>query len=166
MGRPRRSAGYPPRVPTLTATLRPMEADDLDAVLDLWGQAARAGGGGLDVAARDSVAAHLRHSLRHPRMVLTVCVEDGRLLGYATAHSDVHPTMNGAWGILDELYVHPSARRRGVGAALVAAARERLLRKGVADLRAEIHPADADALAFFAAVGFGRGAVVVHGSSD
>jgi GNAT superfamily N-acetyltransferase len=150
------------RVPTLAATVRPMQAGDLDAVLALWGQAAQARGGELAPAQRDSVAAHLRHSLGHPRMVLGVCLEGGRLLGYVTAHTDVHPTMNGAWGILDELFVHPSARRQGAGTALVEAARERLTRKGVADLRAEVHPADADALAFFAAVGFGRGAVVLQ----
>ena len=142
-----------------------MDAGDLDAVLDLWRQGAHAAGTALDGAARDSVAAHLRHSLRHPRMVLGVCVEDHRLLAYATAHTDVHPTMDGAWGILDELWVHPSARRRGAGTALVAFARERLGRKGVSDLRVEVHPADTDALAFFAAVGFGRGAVVLHGAA-
>jgi L-amino acid N-acyltransferase YncA len=115
---------------------------------------------GLDSSGRARLGAHLRASLRHPRMVVLCAVVDDRLTGYATAHVDVHPTMDGALGIVDELFVHPAARRRGTGRALLAEVVARLQTKGVHGIRAEVHPADEVAAAFAFVQGFERGAQV------
>lgn len=145
-----------------TLTVRPAEPDDVDAILSVWELAAVAAGDGLDHDRRARLGAHLRASLRHPRMVVLSAVEDGRLLGYATAHVDVHPTMDGALGVVDELFVHPAARRRGVGAGLLDDVLARLRAKGVHGVRVEVHPADEDAAAFAFSQGFGRGAQLWH----
>ena len=149
-----------------TLTIRPAEADDVDAILSIWELAAVAGGAVLDHDGRARLGAHLRASLRHPRMVVLSAVEDGRLLGYTTAHVDVHPTMDGALGVIDELFVHPAVRRRGAGRALLAEVRERLTGKGVHGVRTELHPADEDAAAFAFAMGFTRGAQLWHHGAD
>lgn len=149
-----------------TLTVRPAVADDIDAILSVWELAAIAGGTALDHDRRARLGAHLRASLRHPRMAVLVAVEHERLLGYATAHVDVHPTMDGAFGVLDELFVHPAARRRGVGRGLLAGILARLEAKGVHGIRAEVHPADDGAEAFAYSQGFTRGAQLWHHGID
>jgi predicted N-acetyltransferase YhbS len=145
-----------------TLSIRSAEADDVEAILSVWELSAVQAGALLDHDGRARIGAHLRASLRHPRMVVIVAGDGGRLLGYATAHVDVHPTMDGALGVLDELFVHPGARRLGVGRALLAEVRGRLVAKGVHGVRAELHPADEDAAAFAFAQGLQRGAQVWH----
>ncbi|MCW3040877.1 MAG: hypothetical protein JWM31_2782 [Solirubrobacterales bacterium] len=145
-----------------TLSTRPAEPGDVDAILSVWELAAVAAGAPLDHDRRARLSAHLRASLRHPRLVVETAVEDGRLLGYCTAHADVHPTMDGALGVIDELFVHPAARRRGAGRALLDEVRARLRAKGVQGIRAEVHPAGEDAAAFLFSQGFGRGAQLWH----
>ncbi len=147
---------------TASLTTRPATSDDVDAILSIWELAAMAAHDGLDSPRRARLGAHLRSSLRHPRTVVLCAVEGDRLLGYLTAHVDVHPTMDGAVGVVDELFVHPAARRRGAGRALLADAAARLDAKGVQGVRTELHPADDDARAFAVAVGFAPGAQLWH----
>lgn len=147
---------------TQTLAIRTVAPEDVDAILSVWELAAVAAGSALDHDGRAKLGAHLRASLRHPRMVVLCAVEDGRLLGYLTAHVDVHPTMDGALGVVDELFVHPAARRRGVGRALLADVVARLGAKGVRGVRTDVHPADDTAAAFAFSLGFERGAHVWH----
>jgi L-amino acid N-acyltransferase YncA len=149
--------------PPATLAIRPATADDVEPILSVWELAAMAAGAGLDHDGRARIGAHLRASLRHPRMVVLAAVDaHDRLLGYATAHVDVHPTMDGALGVVDELFVHPAARRAGVGRGLLAEVVTRLRAKGVHGIRLELHPADEDAAAFAFAQGFGRGGQLWH----
>lgn len=150
----------------VTLSIRPASPEDVDAILSVWELSAVEAGAVLDHDGRARIGAHLRASLRHPRMVVLAAVAEDRLLGYATAHVDVHPTMDGALGVIDELFVHPGSRRRGVGRALLAQVRERLGAKGVQGVRAEVHPADEDAAAFAFAHGLSRGAHVWHVAVD
>lgn len=145
---------------TSPTEVRPVEPDDLEAVLALWVSAAPPDER-RDAEAQARTGAHLRASLRHPRCVVLAAVAEGRLLGVLTAHVDVHPTLDGALGVLDEVRVHPAARRRGVGTSLVAEAAVRLGRKGVRGLRGELPPGEAAARAFASSVGFAPGAQLV-----
>lgn len=146
----------------VTLTIRPAGADDVDGILSLWELSAVAHGEGLDRDGRARLADHLRASLRHPRVLVLVAADEQRPLAFATAHVDVHPTMDGALGVIDEVFVHPAARGRGAGLALVTDAVARLKAKGVHGVRGELHPADGDAGGFAAACGFLRGAHVWH----
>jgi L-amino acid N-acyltransferase YncA len=145
-----------------TLSIRSAEADDVDAILSVWELAAVATGTVLNHDGRARLGAHLRASLGHPRMVVLSAVAADRLVGYATAHVDVHPTLDGALGVVDELFVHPAARRCGVGRELLSAVLERLQAKGVRGVRGEVHPADEEAAAFAFSQGFGRGAQLWH----
>ncbi|MCW3017025.1 MAG: mshD [Solirubrobacterales bacterium] len=147
---------------TATLIIRPATPDDVDAILSVWELAAMASGTALDSDGRAKLGAHLRASLRHPRMLVLCAVEGDRLAGYATAHVDVHPTMDGALGVIDELFVHPAARRRGTGRALLTDVAGRLGAKGVHGIRTEVHPADDVAGAFAFSTGFERGAQLWH----
>lgn len=148
-----------------TVTIRPADPPDVDALLALWEVMAVKASAPLDHDARTRLGAHLRASLRHPRVIVLCAVGGEHLVGFCTAHVDVHPTMDGALGVVDELFVHPVARRGGVGRVLLAEALGRLDAKGVRGVRMEVHPADDDAAAFAFTQGFTRGAHVWNRSA-
>jgi predicted N-acetyltransferase YhbS len=143
---------------TATVTTRAATPDDVDAILSIWELAAVEAHDALTSPRRATLGAHLRASLRHPRTVVLCALADGRVTGYLTAHVDVHPTMDGAVGVVDELFVHPAARRQGAARALLADGVARLRAKGVQGVRAELHPADDAAASFARTAGFVRGA--------
>jgi ribosomal protein S18 acetylase RimI-like enzyme len=69
------------------------------------------------------------------------------------------PTISGPndWAEITELYVQPTARRKGVGTALakvaIASARER----GCVNIHLLVNPANEPAIAFYETLGFHRG---------
>ena len=83
--------------------------------------------------------------------------EDGeRIIGYLLCALTTHPTMTGVVAEIDEVCVAAEFRRRGIGARLVAAARERLLAAvdNLNAIRIGIDREDEDAKAFWAALGY------------
>ncbi|MFJ4367054.1 GNAT family N-acetyltransferase [Streptomyces chartreusis] len=97
--------------------IRAATADDLDAVLAFWKTAAE----GTSISDdRDGVE---RLVARDPE-ALILAELDGELVGTVIAGFD-------GWRChLYRLAVHPEARRRGIGAALLEAAEERFVRLG------------------------------------
>ncbi|MFB7173742.1 GNAT family N-acetyltransferase [Streptomyces sp. NPDC056254] len=120
----------------------PAAADDLTAVLDFWKTAAE----GTSIS-DDLAGIGLLHE-RDPQALL-LARRDGELVGTVIAGFD-------GWRChLYRLAVHPGHRRRGIGAALLAAAEERFAALGgrradamVLDGNVRAHPA-------WAAAGYG-----------
>lgn len=100
--------------------VRPMRAADYDEVLALW---LRCEGIGLsDSDSREAIAAYL---VRNPGMSAIAREPGGRLVGAVLCGDD------GRRGYLHHLAVSPDARGRGVGAALLRFAFERLAARGI-----------------------------------
>jgi GNAT superfamily N-acetyltransferase len=106
--------------PTPTATIRRAHANDLDAVLPLFG-------GYLEFyqRARDPVQERefLLRRLERQECVVFVAVSAGRMVGFTLLYPLFSSlSLRRTW-LLNDLYVLPEFRRRGVAAQLLAAAR-------------------------------------------
>jgi ribosomal protein S18 acetylase RimI-like enzyme len=127
-------------------TVRSARAEDLDAVLELWGGARSPHAVTEDTPER--VAALLA------RDALLVAEVDGEIVGAVIAAFD------GWRGNFYRLAVAPSCRRRGIGRRLVAAGEERLRALGAPRVTALVAFEDADARGFWAAVGYAADAEI------
>ncbi len=99
------------------ATIRPAAITDADAVWPLTKAFATS-----FVPCRSAFDAGLATVLTSPRSLLLIAELEGRVVGYLLGH--VHPTLfaNAEVAWIEELMVDASARRHGIGAALMAAA--------------------------------------------
>jgi ribosomal protein S18 acetylase RimI-like enzyme len=126
-----------------------MASDDIDVVVELWDQHSReARHHTLTQAERAGIGSHLRHSLEHPRVVTLVGCDGAALVAFLTAHVHVHPTMDRATGEIDELYVQPSRRVRGLGRALIEEACADLRRRGVGAIHGVVDAANSGGKSF------------------
>jgi len=122
--------------------LRPWQAGDAEAVIDLWIASKRDAYPYLPLEQgrpRQDDAAFFRNRVQG-RCRIWLAEEDGRLLGFAA--------LEGSY--VDRLYVHPSAQRRGVGEALLGKAREASPR----GLELHTHQQNVAACAFYEKHGF------------
>jgi GNAT superfamily N-acetyltransferase len=83
--------------------------------------------------------------------VLAARAED-QLLGVALLVYRLNVSAGGLFASVEELYVRPEARRRGVGHALLQAADERCEKRGVSYVEAQVE--EKEAVLFYAAVGY------------
>jgi diamine N-acetyltransferase len=81
-----------------------------------------------------------------------------RLVGVATALMRTSPDfavfINQRWGVLDNIAVSKSWRRRGVGAALIADAERRLRALGAVWIELGVYEFNDDARSFYRALGY------------
>ena len=83
--------------------------------------------------------------------VLAARAED-QLLGVALLAYRLNVSAGGLFASVEELYVRPEARRRGVGRALLQAADERCEERGISYVEAQVEEKEAEL--FYAAVGY------------
>jgi GNAT superfamily N-acetyltransferase len=83
--------------------------------------------------------------------VLAVRTED-QLLGVALLAYRLNVSTGGLFASVEDLYVRPEARRRGVGRALLQAADERCEERGISYVEAQVE--EKEAVLFYAAVGY------------
>lgn len=91
--------------------------------------------------------------------VLAACDERGRLVGTSMVGHDGHR------GWVYYLAVHPEQQHRGVGRALMRASEDWLRERGVPKLNLMVRNGNEDVLAFYQALGYQDGDVVVLGRS-
>lgn len=77
----------------------------------------------------------------------------GKPVGHAVLCARHSMEFGGLDGSIDDLYVRPSARRRGIGRALLARLVAHARAQGVLALHVEVAPANAAAQALYAALG-------------
>jgi putative acetyltransferase len=95
--------------------VRPMRAEDLPALLDLWVESWQAAYPSIDFHARRGWAENRFAELQRDGARILVGEADGRLAGLVTVAPDT--------GYIDQIVVATAAQRRGVAARLIAAAR-------------------------------------------
>ena len=83
--------------------------------------------------------------------VLAARAED-QLLGVALLAYRLNVSAGGLFASVEELYVRPEARRRGVGRALLQAADERCEERGISYVEAQVEEKEAELL--YAAMGY------------
>jgi GNAT superfamily N-acetyltransferase len=77
---------------------------------------------------------------------------EGRVVGVAVLAYRLSISAGGLFASVEDLYVEPDARRRGLGRALLEAVGERCAARGVSYIEAQVE--DEEATAFYAAVGY------------
>jgi ribosomal protein S18 acetylase RimI-like enzyme len=158
-----RETGPAPAREAGPALLRRAEPDDLDRLVALWTAVADHHARfdahyRLRDGANHEVRELLRAVLRDPDAAVWLAdpaAADGPA-GFCIARVDqappiLHETRRAE---ITDLFVRPAARRRGVGRALVAAARAFALGRGVRRIEARVAHANAEGQAFWRALGF------------
>lgn len=117
---------------------------------------------GLDPAftrspdAVDNWTSYLAGKMEDRDFAVFVAEEDSRLAGYTVAFVQTYPPIwtVKARGFIDEAYVAPDFRRRGVGKMLLAAAEEWLAGCGMEHVELKVDVANDPSLGFWRDMGF------------
>jgi len=76
---------------------------------------------------------------------------EGQTVGVLTLAFRPSVSLGAPFASIEDLYVHPRARRRGVGSALLRAAQDRCKQRGISYLEVQIED---DTMVFYAASGY------------
>jgi len=148
--------------------VRAAGAGDLDALLVLWAQARAemvAAGRHIPVVPADAVRSRLVEVLADRRLDVLLAVQDGEAVGFALLRTaGLNPLVTMPVLQVDQLFVAATARRRGVGRALVAAVAAAADRAGVDQVVCNVVPGSRETHRFYARLGF-RPMVVRRGTS-
>jgi GNAT superfamily N-acetyltransferase len=141
------------------AQIRRIRTDDVTTVVDLWADYATElsdPAEGLSAESRSAVERHLAANAEHPDATCLVAVRDGAVVGFATAATFTHPTLPGALGEIEELYVAADHRREGIATALAEGILAWMDAHGASVMKVRIGRGlgEPQAIAFWEAVGF------------
>ncbi len=144
-------SGDVPRAGTPAVAVRRAEVDDLDALVPLF-SAYRA----FYHQPRDDDAARafLAARLGARESVVFLALLDGRVVGFTQLYPGFSSVGLGRVWILNDLFVAPEGRRRGVGAALLERARRHAVETGARALTLETTTDNAPARALYEANGW------------
>ncbi len=122
--------------------IRPFREADQDAVVALWANVF------AYPAPHNDPAKVIQDKLLVQRELFFVAVEGDTLLGTVMAGYDGHR------GWVYSLAVHPEARRRGVGTALMRHVEGELASRGCAKINLQVLASNADVVAFYRTLGY------------
>ena len=100
----------------------------------------------------ESFAWRLREAVKAGELEVLAARAEGRVVGVAVLAYRLSISAGGLFASVEDLYVEPDARRRGVGRALLEAVGERCAASGVSYVEAQVE--DEETTAFYAAVGY------------
>jgi len=121
------------------ALVRKMTESEARQILALWNEnCLEAAGHGLPDDESANVLRLLRQYASHRDAFCLVAEEQGQLVGFVTACLLAHPVMEGQIGEIEELYVRPLARQRGIGSALANQAVTLLRQQGASSIRTHV----------------------------
>ena len=100
----------------------------------------------------EQFARRLREAVETGELEVLAARAEGRILGVAVLGYRLSVSAAGLFASIEDLYVEPGARRRGVGRALLEAAGERCAARGVSYVEAQVE--DNEAAAFYKASGY------------
>jgi GNAT superfamily N-acetyltransferase len=100
----------------------------------------------------EGFAEALRAAVERGVVEVLAAREEGRVVGVAVLAYRLSASAAGPFASIEDLYVEPGARRRGVGRALLEAVGARCTSRGVSYVEAQAE--DEEAVAFYGAVGY------------
>jgi GNAT superfamily N-acetyltransferase len=100
----------------------------------------------------DNFAKALHKAVEAGELEVLAARAEGRAVGVAVLAYCLSISAGGLFASIEDLYVRPDARRRGVGRALLEAVEKRCSSRGVSYVEAQIE--DEEAGAFYSALGY------------
>jgi GNAT superfamily N-acetyltransferase len=100
----------------------------------------------------EDFARRLGEAVKKGELEVLAARTEGRILGVAVLAYRLSVSAAGLFTSIEDLYVEPDARRRGVGRALLEAVGERCAARGVSYVEAQVE--DSEAAAFYEASGY------------
>lgn len=100
----------------------------------------------------DDFAKALREAVEGGALEVLAARAEGRMVGLAVLAYRLNISAAGLFASIEDLYVRPDERRRGVGRALLEAVESRCTARGVSYVEAQVE--DKDAAAFYTALGY------------
>ena len=100
----------------------------------------------------EAFAQRLRESVEAGDVQILVAQLDNVPVGVAVIAYHLNVSVAGSFASVEDVYVVPGFRRRGVGRALLEAAREHWAERGVSYVEAQVE--DEEAMAFYEALGY------------
>ena len=137
----------------MSATIRAATIADLDAVAPLFDAYRQFYGQPADPA---RARAFIGDRLRNGDAVILLAQRGGAAAGFTQLYPLFSSVRTGRIWQLNDLYVAPTARRHGVGRALLAAARDHAQTSGALGLQLETQRSNAAAQRLYAALGWQR----------
>ena len=137
----------------MSATIRAATIADLDAVAPLFDAYRQFYGQPADPA---RARAFIGDRLRNGDAVILLAQRGGAAAGFTQLYPLFSSVRTGRIWQLNDLYVAPTARRHGVGRALLDAARDHAAASGALGLQLETQRSNAAAQRLYAALGWQR----------
>ena len=136
----------------MSLTIRPATDADIHALVALMTEFYAE----ADFTLPDASATRAFHALLSAPQLGAVWLaeQDGKAVGHVVLTVAFSMEYGGLRGFIDDLYVLPTARGRGTGAALLAAARDGAIARGVRALCVETGLADHPARGLYARAGY------------
>lgn len=129
------------------ATVAPVPGTDLADPLALLEESLRDG-----EPVPEGFANHLRKAVEAKDVEILVARTKVRILGVVVLAYRLNVSAGGLFASIEDLYVRPEARRQGVGRALLQAADERCVERGITYVEVQVE--DDEAESFYAASGY------------
>lgn len=141
-------------VPRRTVDVIPAGEDVLPAIAGLWQESRVDAGASPDLAARTVHDGRLTDALSRPGVHVFLARLDGALVGFVVASENVFGLSPTPEVAVEQLFVHPGARRLGVARALLGAVLAHAERGGCEVIVSHVPAQSRDANRFFARLGF------------
>jgi ribosomal protein S18 acetylase RimI-like enzyme len=113
-----------------------MRENETEKVLDLWNEnCLEATNRNLSDDEAEAISSALRQYASHEDAFCLTGEKDNKLVSFLTARITMHPILEGKAGEIEEFYVQPNVRHKGIGSALVSQAVYLLREKGASTIR-------------------------------
>ena len=100
----------------------------------------------------EASAGRLREAIEAGNLEVLAAWEERRVIGVAVVGYRLNLSAGGPFASIEDLYVRPESRRRGIGRALLEAVAERCKIRAVSYVEAQVE--DDEAAAFYSAMGY------------
>ncbi|MGH3089145.1 MAG: GNAT family N-acetyltransferase [Rubrobacteraceae bacterium] len=100
----------------------------------------------------NSFVSRLKTSIDSGDTEILAARSEGRTIGVLVLYYRLNVSLGGSFASIEDLYVEPEARRRGVGRALLEKAAKRCSERGISYVEAQVE--EGEARKFYAGLGF------------